>query len=114
MIAVLQAISILIFGFFILYALATGTLLLLSLREISWYARGQEPSRPRPGNLAHRPSVTLVAPAYNEETLIVQSAHAFLASDYAPLEVIVANDGSQDETFAQLDDLLATLGNSVR
>jgi glycosyltransferase involved in cell wall biosynthesis len=45
-----------------------------------------------------------VTPAYNEETLIVQSANAFLASDYAPLEVVVVNDGSRDETFARLDE----------
>lgn len=104
MIAVLEAISIGIFAFFILYAVSTGTLLLLSLREISWYSRGQEPSRTRPENLAHWPSVTLVAPAYNEETLIVQSAKNFLASDYPRLEVIIVDDGSHDETFAQLDE----------
>jgi cellulose synthase/poly-beta-1,6-N-acetylglucosamine synthase-like glycosyltransferase len=103
-ITVLQYISIGILAFFLLYCLATVTLLAMSVREISWYARGQEPTRTRPGGLAHQPSVTLVAPAYNEETLIVQSAKAFLASDYAPLEVIVANDGSRDETFARLDE----------
>jgi cellulose synthase/poly-beta-1,6-N-acetylglucosamine synthase-like glycosyltransferase len=104
MIAVLHSISLGILGFFLVYCVVTATLLALSVREISWYARGQEPTRTRPGGLAHQPSVTLVAPAYNEETLIVQSARAFLASDYAPLEVIVANDGSQDETFARLDE----------
>src|SRR5215472_13761364 len=76
----------------------------MSVGEISWYARGQEPIRTRPGGLAHQPSVTLVAPAYNEEPLIVQSAKAFLASDYAPLEVVIANDGSKDETFARLEE----------
>jgi len=45
-----------------------------------------------------------VTPAYNEETLIVQSAKAFLASDYDPLEVVVVDDGSKDETFARLDE----------
>ena len=103
MIAVLQAISIGIFVFFLVYCVATGTLLVMSLREISWYARGQEPSHARPGGLAHRPSVSLVSPAYNEEALIVTSAKAFLASDYTPLEVVVVDDGSHDETFARLD-----------
>ena len=104
MIAVLQWISIGILVFFIVYCVVTVTLLVMSVGEISWYARGQEPTRTRPGGLAHRPSVTLVAPAYNEETLIVQSAKAFLASDYTPLEVIISNDGSHDETFARLDE----------
>jgi cellulose synthase/poly-beta-1,6-N-acetylglucosamine synthase-like glycosyltransferase len=104
MIAVLESISIGIFGFFIVYAVATGTLLAMSLREISWYARGQEPSRTQPENRARRPSVSLVAPAYNEETLIDQSARNFLASDYEQLEVIIVDDGSHDETFARLDE----------
>ncbi|MBV9417792.1 MAG: glycosyltransferase family 2 protein, partial [Solirubrobacterales bacterium] len=106
MITVLQYISIAIFVFFLIYCVATGTLLLMSLREISWYARGQAGPfvRSRPDQLAHRPSVSLVTPAYNEETLIVQSAKAFLASDYSPLEVVVVDDGSKDETFARLDE----------
>jgi len=103
-IAALQYISYGILVFFLVYCVATVTLLALSVREISWYARGQQPTRTRPGGLAHQASVTLVAPAYNEETLIVQSAKAFLASDYESLEVIIANDGSRDETFARLDE----------
>ena len=101
MISVLQSISIGILVFFLIYCVATGTLLVMSLREISWYARCQEPSHKHTG-LVHRPTVSLVTPAYNEETLIVQSAKAFLASDYAPLEVVVVDDGSRDETFARL------------
>jgi cellulose synthase/poly-beta-1,6-N-acetylglucosamine synthase-like glycosyltransferase len=101
---VLQSISIGILVFFLVYCVVTVTLLVMSLREISWYARGQEPGRTRPSRLAHRPSVSLVTPAYNEEMLIVQSAKAFLASDYEPLEVVVVDDGSHDETFARLQE----------
>lgn len=104
MIAVLQTISVGILVFFVIYWIATGTLLVMSVREISWYARGQEPSHSRHENLAHRPSVSLVAPAYNEETLIVQSARNFLASDYGRLEVVIVDDGSRDETYARLDE----------
>jgi cellulose synthase/poly-beta-1,6-N-acetylglucosamine synthase-like glycosyltransferase len=100
---VLETISIGIFIFFLLYGVSTLALLALSLREISWYARGQGPARIRPAELGHRPSVTLVTPAYNEEALIVQSAKAFLESDYTPLEVLVVDDGSRDETFARLE-----------
>jgi cellulose synthase/poly-beta-1,6-N-acetylglucosamine synthase-like glycosyltransferase len=104
MIAVLENVSIGIFVFFVLYFVATGTLLAMSVREISWYSRGQGPSRARSGRIGHRPSVTVVTPAHNEETLIVQSANTFLASDYAPLEVLVVDDGSTDETFARLEE----------
>ena len=104
MIRVLEIISFGIFIYFILYGVSTLTLLILSLRQVSWYARGQGPVRMRPGELGHRPSVSLVTPAYNEEALIVQSAKAFLGSDYAPLEVVVVDDGSRDETFARLEE----------
>jgi hypothetical protein len=60
---VLQAISIGIFVSFIVYAVATLTLLAMSVREISWYSRGQGPRRPGRGQLAHRPNVSLVTPA---------------------------------------------------
>jgi cellulose synthase/poly-beta-1,6-N-acetylglucosamine synthase-like glycosyltransferase len=103
-IAVLENISIAIFAFFVLYAVATCTLLAMSIREISWYSRGRGPSRGRSGPLVRRPSVSLVTPAYNEELLIVQSANTFLASDYDPLEVVVVDDGSKDETFARLQE----------
>ena len=104
MIAVLQNISLAIFAFFVIYAVSTGLLLVMSIREISWYSRGQGPSRPRSGELVRHPSVSLVTPAYNEELLIVQSANTFLASDYGPLEVVVVDDGSKDETFARLEE----------
>jgi cellulose synthase/poly-beta-1,6-N-acetylglucosamine synthase-like glycosyltransferase len=103
-ITVLQTISVGILVFFLIYLAATFTLLAMSVREISWYARGQEPTHAHGGGLGHRPSVSLVTPAYNEETLIVQSAKAFLESDYAPLEVVVVDDGSHDGTFARLDE----------
>ena len=103
MIAVLQVISLGIFVFFVIYTIATLTLLAISLREISSYSRGQGPDRGRPGPLSRRPSVSLISPAHNEEELIVQSAKAFLASDYMPLELVVVDDGSTDETFARLE-----------
>jgi cellulose synthase/poly-beta-1,6-N-acetylglucosamine synthase-like glycosyltransferase len=102
--AVLENVSLGIFVFFVIYCIATLTLLVMSVREISWYARGQGPNRARPSELARRPSVSLVTPAYNGETLIVQSAKAFLGSDYEPLEVVVVDDGSKDETFARLQE----------
>lgn len=104
MIAVLQVISLGIFVFFVVYCIATLTLLGMSIREISWYSRGQGPDRAPRGPLSRRPSVSLISPAHNEEALIVQSARAFLASDYDPLELLVVDDGSTDETFARLDE----------
>lgn len=44
------------------------------------------------------PSVTILAPAYNEEKTIIQNIYSLLSLDYPDLEVIVINDGSSDNT----------------
>ncbi len=44
--------------------------------------------------------VAVIIPAYNEEAVIVASIGRILASDYAELELIVADDGSADRTSA--------------
>jgi cellulose synthase/poly-beta-1,6-N-acetylglucosamine synthase-like glycosyltransferase len=46
--------------------------------------------------------ISIVAPAYNEERVIVQSVRALLRARYPRFEVIVVNDGSTDGTFAAL------------
>jgi len=51
MIAVFQAVSIGILVFFLVYCIATVTLLAMSVRQIAWYSRGQGPASRRP---AHR------------------------------------------------------------
>lgn len=48
------------------------------------------------------PSVSVLAPAYNEEATITDSVKALLAIYYPNLEVIVVNDGSRDRTMEVL------------
>jgi cellulose synthase/poly-beta-1,6-N-acetylglucosamine synthase-like glycosyltransferase/peptidoglycan/xylan/chitin deacetylase (PgdA/CDA1 family) len=55
----------------------------------------------RPTTGAHpeyKPRVTVLVPAYNEESVIVDTVYAALASDYPKLEVLVVDDGSSDRT----------------
>jgi cellulose synthase/poly-beta-1,6-N-acetylglucosamine synthase-like glycosyltransferase/peptidoglycan/xylan/chitin deacetylase (PgdA/CDA1 family)/spore germination protein YaaH len=49
------------------------------------------------------PSVTVLIPAHNEESVIVQTASSVLASTLPHLRVIVVNDGSADRTGELLD-----------
>ncbi|MCY3021507.1 MAG: glycosyltransferase, partial [Planctomycetota bacterium] len=50
----------------------------------------------------YRPSVAVIVPAYNEEKVVVQTIASLLTADYAgPLEIIVVDDGSKDETCAR-------------
>ncbi len=45
------------------------------------------------------PPVSVLAPAFNESATIRESVHAMLGLEYPRLEVIVINDGSQDDTL---------------
>ena len=46
--------------------------------------------------------ISIIAPAYNEENSIVESARSLLSLEYPQYEVIVVNDGSKDKTLQKL------------
>lgn len=48
------------------------------------------------------PSVSILAPAFNEGQSIVQNARSLLSLFYGKFEVIIINDGSKDDTLEQL------------
>lgn len=50
----------------------------------------------------HVPSVSILAPAYNEGKTIVENVRSLLAIFYTNLEIIVINDGSKDDSLAKL------------
>jgi biofilm PGA synthesis N-glycosyltransferase PgaC len=50
------------------------------------------------------PSITILAPAYNEGKTIVENVRALLSLYYPDYEVVVINDGSKDDTLAKLID----------
>lgn len=50
------------------------------------------------------PSISIVAPAYNEEKSIIESVTSLLNLKYPKYEVIVVNDGSKDNTIQVLID----------
>ncbi len=57
---------------------------------------------------AHRaPSISIVAPAYNEALTVIESVTSLLGQTYPDFEVIVVNDGSRDDTLRLLIDHFA-------
>ncbi len=48
------------------------------------------------------PSITVVAPAYNEERTIIQNISGLLSLKYPDFEIIVVNDGSKDDSLAKV------------
>ena len=48
------------------------------------------------------PSIALIAPAYNESVVVIDSVRSLLTVHYFNLEIIVVNDGSSDDTLEKL------------
>ena len=48
------------------------------------------------------PSVTIIAPAYNEGATIVENVRSMLSIHYADFDVIIVNDGSKDDTLSKV------------
>ncbi|WP_153798924.1 glycosyltransferase family 2 protein [Foetidibacter luteolus] len=52
----------------------------------------------------HAPSISIIAPAYNEGATIVENVRSLLSIYYSNLELIVVNDGSKDDCLQKLID----------
>lgn len=52
----------------------------------------------------HAPTVSILAPAYNEGATIVENVRSLLSLYYNKLELVVINDGSKDDSLQKLID----------
>ena len=50
------------------------------------------------------PSVSVIAPAYNEQMTIIENIKCLITLQYPDFEVIIVNDGSKDDTLATVID----------
>ena len=99
-------------GTILVYFLAVNAFLLLLLglsaldlrrhRALGWLA---EIDDLRSSPLA--PRISVLAPAYGEESTIVESTRSLLALAYPQLEIVVINDGSRDATLDVLREAFA-------
>lgn len=48
------------------------------------------------------PSISIIAPAYNEEKTIIENIKCLLALQYQNFEIIIVNDGSKDNTLSKI------------
>jgi cellulose synthase/poly-beta-1,6-N-acetylglucosamine synthase-like glycosyltransferase len=48
------------------------------------------------------PPIAIVVPAYDEARIIVESVRSLMAVDYPALELVIVNDGSNDDTAREL------------
>ncbi len=93
--------------YFSLVACAYGVLLVFSWLKIKRW--------PKMENLT-LPGVSFLIPAYNEESLIVETIQTYLSLPHPDKELIVVNDGSSDQTMKLLSTmyLLRKLNESIR
>jgi len=84
--------------------LVSGRALIIGILAILEKLRPDHTKLPEPP-----PAVTVLIPAHNEESVIVQTVASVLLSDLADIHVIVVDDGSTDRT---LELLKANFGNN--
>lgn len=53
-------------------------------------------------NSPYTPGISIIAPAYNEETTIIDNVRSLMSLDYPLYEVVIVNDGSKDSTLQKL------------
>jgi cellulose synthase/poly-beta-1,6-N-acetylglucosamine synthase-like glycosyltransferase len=101
-----HALSIISYGLLIYFIFANSVaFILLCASGISiWKTNRTRPmiESLREGSQLFAPSISVIAPAYNEERSILESVHSFLSLRYPKHEVIIVNDGSTDRTFELL------------
>ncbi|NIJ21522.1 peptidoglycan/xylan/chitin deacetylase (PgdA/CDA1 family)/spore germination protein YaaH/GT2 family glycosyltransferase [Sphingomonas naasensis] len=77
-------------------AIALGIARAVAMAGLAWFQSGRRRAEPP----RFEPGVSVIIPAYNEARVIAGSIARVLASDYPALQVIVADDGSHDDTSA--------------
>lgn len=66
-----------------------------------------------PGRRASSPLVSIVIPVYNQGQYLTSAIESVLAQKYEPIEVIVVDDGSSDETPAVIERYVGRI-SSIR
>lgn len=92
-----------IFAYALVIMLSYIILIILSAFEIRYYMRKNSYVDYRTILVSpHAPSISILAPAFNEATNIVENVQSLLSLHYNNYEVIIINDGSTDQTLNEL------------
>lgn len=86
--------------FFLIYLLLYTTYLFISVLVGAWYLYKKDKMVQIRNQLKHKYyfPVSIVVPAYNEEVTIIDSIKSLLKLDYNLYEIIIVDDGSEDNT----------------
>ena len=81
-----------------------GTARLFVVAMLAWRSRF---NKKFVGDPNFQPFVSVIVPAFNEETVIVKTIKSLLKTKYANFEILVVDDGSTDETSRVVRDAFA-------
>lgn len=103
-----------------LYAYVSTRLLLIFLAivilryaALIWFAYLQHIEQiEEPVETDEYPLVTLIVPAYNEAVVLEAAVDGLMEIDYPRFEVLVVDDGSTDETYAEAVRLVGVYGSN--
>lgn len=87
--------------YFLCINVVYAVLMLLSWMKIKRYCGGLDAEK----NLKDLPAVSFIIPAFNEESLIVETIQTYLSLPQLKKEIIVINDGSHDQTMKLLQNM---------
>lgn len=95
--------SYVILAFSIILCTAYVLLSLISAYQLSYYKRAnKDTDYNQILSSPTAPSISIIAPAYNESATIIDNIEALLAIHYNNFEVIVVNDGSKDDSMEKV------------
>nr|WP_321261525.1 glycosyltransferase [uncultured Sphaerochaeta sp.] len=98
------------FNYLLVYYSVTINIIYLAVLTVSFRAANVQNRlwRAKDGQMLFQkgllPSVSIIAPAYNEASNIIESTNSLLNQQYPDYELIVVNDGSKDATLKTLID----------
>ena len=105
--ASLRTLDLLVLAYVVLVDVVQTVLLVGAVVDLTAHRRATRHAvRQRLLGSSVLPRVSVLAPAYNEESTVVASVTALLTLRYPQLEVVVVNDGSPDGTLDALVDAL--------
>src|SRR6185436_17356323 len=84
-------------AFIIGIVLGLARLVVIGALAFAQWARSRRRERLHAGE-EFEPFVSIIVPAYNEESVIVATIRSLLNSNYRNFEIVVVDDGSQDRT----------------
>jgi len=95
-------------GFFVVaIVLGISRILLLMVLAMIQHRKSKKMLEPTD----YKPKVSIIVPAYNEELTVTRTIENLLKSDYPLFDIVFVDDGSKDQTFANVKAAFSNRNN---